>query len=178
MASPTELITVGRVIGVFGIKGWVKVKSFTEPPENVVNYSPLWLKTRHGLKEMEIQEYQFRPQGLVLRFRGIDDRNAAEEMGRVELAVRQHQLAELEEGDFYWHQLFGLKVISHYASGEYVLGSVDHILETGANDVLVIQPTDESVDGRERLVPFVMDTYIKKVDLEAKTIRVEWDPEF
>ena len=74
MAKPSDLITVGKVIGVFGIKGWLKIKSFTEPPENIVNYSPLWLKTRHGLKEIDIQEYQFRPQGLILHIRGIDDR--------------------------------------------------------------------------------------------------------
>lgn len=178
MARPSDLITVGKIIGVFGIKGWLKIKSFTEPPDNIVNYSPLWLKTRHGLKEIDIQEHQFRPQGLILHIRGIDDRDAAEELGRVELAVREHQLTELEEGDFYWHQLLGLKVISHFDSGEYTLGTVNDLLETGANDVLVVRPTGESIDDRERLVPFVTDTYIKKVDLETKTIWVEWDPAF
>lgn len=178
MAKPSDLITVGKVIGVFGIKGWLKIKSFTEPPENIVNYSPLWLKTRHGLKEIDIQEYQFRPQGLILHIRGIDDRDAAEDLGRVELAVREHQLAELEEGDFYWHQLLGLNVISCFGSSEYLLGTVNDLLETGANDVLVVQPSYESMDDRERLVPLVMDTYIKKVDLETKTIWVEWDPAF
>lgn len=178
MATPSDLITVGKVVGVFGIKGWLKIKSFTEPPENIVTYSPLWLKTRHGLKEIDIQEHQFRSQGLILHIRGIDDRGAAEELGPVELAVREHQLAELEEGDFYWHQLLGLKVISRFASGEHILGTVNDLLETGANDVLVVQPTGESMDDRERLVPFVMDTYIKKVDLETKTMWVEWDPDF
>lgn len=178
MAKPSDLITIGKVIGVFGIKGWLKIKSFTEPAENIVNYSPLWLKTRHGLKEIDIQEYQFRSQGLILHIRGIDDRNAAEELGRVELAVREHQLAELEEGNFYWHQLLGLKVISRFASDEYTFGTVTDLLETGANDVLVVQPTGESMDDRERLVPFVMDTYIKTVDLETKTMWVEWDPDF
>lgn len=178
MAKPSDLITVGKVIGVFGIKGWVKIKSFTEPPENILNYSPLWLKTRHGLSEIHIQEYQFRPQGLILHIKGIDDRGAAEELGRVELAVREQQLAELQEGHYYWHQLLGLSVISCFASEEYALGTVTDLLETGANDVLVIQPTGESMDDRERLVPFVMDTFVKEISLETKTMWVEWDPDF
>lgn len=172
------MITVGKITGVFGIKGWVRIKSFTEPPENIVDYSPLWLKTSHGLKEMEIQDYQFRSQGLVMHIRGVDNRDAAEALGRIEIAVSEDQLAPLEKDEYYWHQLLGLKVISQFQGGEYILGEVKNLMETGANDVLVVRPTDDSIDDRERLVPFIVNVYVSAVDPQARVIRVEWDPDF
>ena len=174
----TNLITVGRITGVFGIKGWLKVKSWTEPEEQIVEYSPWWLKTRHGVKDVEIEEFNLRPQGLIVRIKGIDDRNAAEELGRVDVAIEKSQLATLDDGDYYWHQLEGLNVVSQFAGKEYRLGQVASIMETGANDVLVVKPGDQSMDDKERLIPYVPDIYVKQVDVAEHTITVEWDPDF
>lgn len=176
--QPSNLITVGRITGVFGIKGWLKVKSSTEPAEQIVNYAPWWLKTRHGVKAVEIDEYLLRPQGLVVHIKGMDDRNQAEELGRVDIAVEKQQLPQLEAGDYYWHQLLGLQVISHYEGRQIDFGCIDKLLETGANDVLVVKPTETSVDAKERLVPYVPGTYVKEVDLDKGVILVEWDPDF
>lgn len=182
---PSNLITVGRITGVFGIKGWVKVLSSTEPVEQILNYAPWWLKTRHGVKAVEIDEYLLRPQGLVVHIKGMDDRNEAEDLGRVDIAVEKAQLPELENGEYYWHQLLGMRVISQFDGQEYDFGRVDKILETGANDVLVAKPDASSEIGiengkskKEYLVPWIPGTYIKEVKLAEGTIIVEWDPDF
>ncbi|AFU97905.1 ribosome maturation factor RimM [Simiduia agarivorans] len=174
----SNLIDVGRVTSVFGIKGWVKVHSDTEPPENIAGYSPWWLKTRHGVKAMEVEEFQPHGKGFIARFKGVDDRDGAEALARVTIAIERSQLPPLAPEEYYWHQLEGLKVINEYEGEPQVLGCVKHLLETGANDVLVVAPTEDSLDDRERLVPYVPGQFVKQVDLVEGLIRVEWDPDF
>lgn len=178
--KPSNLITVGRITGVFGIKGWVKVSSSTEPAEQILNYAPWWLKTRHGVKAVEIEDYLLRPQGLVVHIKGIDDRNQAEELGRVDIAVEKELLPQLVEGEYYWHQLLGLRVVSQFNGQKYEFGCVDKILETGANDVLVVKSDEASLEQnrKEHLIPWIPGMYIKEVKLAEGTIIVEWDPDF
>ncbi len=156
----------------------MKVKSWTDPLEQIVEYTPWWLKTRHGVKKIEIEEFLHRPQGLVVHLKGINDRSQAEELGRIDIAIEKQLLPVLEEGEFYWHQLLGLKVTSCFEGRKTPLGVVDRLLETGANDVLVVKPDQGSVDDRERLVPYVPDLYIKNVDIDQGCILVNWDPDF
>lgn len=177
-AKRSNLISVGRLTGVFGIKGWVKVKSFTEPELQILDYSPWWLKTQHGVKSVEIDDAQRHANGLVVHIKGIDDRDQAAALTPVDIAVEKALLPNLEEGEFYWHELIGLTVVSDFEGASYHLGVVEQMLETGANDVLVVKATTDSVDDRERLVPYVPDMYVMRVDIDNAEIRVEWDPAF
>ncbi len=176
--SRSNLVTVGEIVGVFGIKGWVKVKSFTQPEANILDYAPWWLKTRHGVKPVEIDETMQRSQGLVVHIIGLDDRDEAAELRGVKIAMERDQLPALDEGEYYWDQLIGLSVISCYGAHDQHLGVVESLLETGANDVLVIKANDSSMDDRERLVPYLPDSVVQKVDLEQGVIVVDWDPDF
>lgn len=178
-AERSNLIDVGRVAGVFGVKGWLKIRSDTQPADNIVRYKPWWLKTRHGVKSFEPDEFTFRKNGeLSVHFRGIDDRDLAAELNLATIAVEQDQLPSLNEGDYYWHQLVGITVVSENCGEQTRLGYVKELLETGANDVLVVMPDEHSVDQRERLIPYVPDVYVKSVDLSSGRIHVLWDPEF
>ncbi len=163
---------------MFGVKGWVKVHSATQPMDNICHYSPWWLKTRHGVKQVEIEDFKPHGQNMVVHIKGIDDRDAARELCQIDIAVERDQIPDLEAGDYYWYQLQDLKVISIYAGQETILGRVSHILETGANDVLVVKGDADSIDQSERLVPYVPDQYVKSVDLNSQTITVDWDPDF
>lgn len=174
----SNLVDVGRITSVFGIKGWVKVLSDTEPPANIGTYSPWWLKTRHGVKAVEIDELQPHGKGFVAHIVGIDDRDAAEAFARVTISVERDQLPNLSADEYYWHQLEGLSVYSCFDGGEQLLGKVSHLMETGANDVLVVAPCEASLDDHERLVPWVPGQFVKLVDLEAGKILVDWDPAF
>lgn len=174
----SNLIDVGRITSVFGIKGWVKVHSDTEPPENIARYSPWWLKTKHGVKAMEVDEFQPHGKGFIAHFKGIDDRTLAETLTKVSVSIERDQLPALAADEYYWHQLEGLTVITVFEGGDILLGQVSHLLETGANDVLVIKPCDGSLDDRERLVPYVPEQFVTKIDLVAGTMWVDWDPDF
>lgn len=174
----SENLVVGQLAGVFGIKGWVKVRSFTQPEENILNYGQWRLRSSSGVKPVEIDAYNMRPQGLVVHFKGIDDRDVAALLGRAEIEVDRAELPDLPDGEYYWHQLIGLKVISETEGTAYFLGRVAEMMETGANDVMVVRPAEGSIDDRERLVPYVPDLYVLGLDLIAGEIRVSWDPEF
>ncbi|NHN36200.1 ribosome maturation factor RimM [Pseudomaricurvus alcaniphilus] len=174
----SNLIDVGRITAVYGIKGWVKIHSDTEPADNIFNYTPWWLKTRHGVKCVEVDAHRPHGNGLVAHLKGVDDRDLAEQFCRVSIAVERDQIPQLESGEYYWHQLEGLQVISEFEGQRYALGRVKQMLETGANDVLVVQGEEGSLDANERLIPYVPGQFVKHIDLGAGTILVDWDPEF
>ncbi len=174
----SDLLNVGRITSVFGIKGWVKIHSQTEPAENLFQYQPWFLKTKHGVKPVELADWRPHGKGYVAQIVGIEDRNQAELLCPVDIAVDKSLLAELDDGEFYWHQLEGLRVISEYDGQEIDFGIVKRILPTGANDVLVVVGDAQSVDQAERLVPYVPNQFVKDIDLAEGVIRVEWDPEF
>ncbi len=118
--------------------------------------------------------------GLVAHIAGVDDRTLAEAYSGLEVAVKGDSLPALEEGDYYWSQLQGLQVWCRDVSGaggteaRVLLGTVDYLIETGANDVLVVKPSTDSIDDRERLIPYLPGDVVTKVDLERAEIEVDW----
>ena len=177
-ATSSNLVTVGEIAGAYGIKGWVKIKSFTQPQENILNYSPWWLKTRHGVKRVEVDTSMHRPQGVVAHIVDLDDRDQAAALVGVKIAIERDQLPALEEGDYYWDQLIGLAVVSEYESRNVALGRITGLLETGANDVLVVKGDADSLDTRERLIPYLPGSVVCSIDLERSLVTVDWDPDF
>jgi 16S rRNA processing protein RimM len=173
-----SLVNVGRVTALFGIKGWVKVHSYTEPQENLFEYHPWFLKTAHGVKKVEIDEVRPHGDAFVAHIVGIDDRDVAALYTAVDIAVERSLLPELDDGEYYWSQLQGLAVYTQFAGSRQRLGIVSKILETGANDVLVVASDAGSIDQRERLLPYVPEQFVLSVDLVAGEILVDWDPEF
>lgn len=174
----SNLVDVGRISGVHGVQGWVKIHSYTEPQANLFSYGPWWLKTARGVKPVEIDDSRPHGKGFVAHIKGVDDRDTAAIYSGVGIAVEKSQLPDLGEADYYWYQLEGLRVISRWQGRDVDFGRVARILETGANDVLVIAPDADSIDQTERLVPYVPGQFVLSVDLEAGRIEVEWDPEF
>jgi 16S rRNA processing protein RimM len=171
--EPVDLV-IGRISGVYGVKGWVRIRSFTEPAENLLGYRDLKIRRRDQWETIEIDGGRQQGKGLIAHLAGVDDRDSAELLNGCEIAITRDQLPSLVDGEYYWHQLEGLRV----ETAGKCLGQVDHLLETGANDVLVVKPCEGSVDSRERLIPWVLGLYVKSVDLDRGVIQVDWDPEF
>lgn len=177
--SSSDLINVGTICGVFGVKGWVKVKSFTQPESNLFGFESLFLKTKHGVKPCKFLEVEKKPKGFIALLDGVPDRTAAEKLGTITIATDKSALPELGENDFYWHDLIGLRVVSVFdRSQKQDLGVVSSLMETGANDVLCVKPSATSIDTQERLVPYVLETYVLNVDIQDGVIEVDWDPDF
>jgi 16S rRNA processing protein RimM len=161
------MVLLGRVAGVHGLQGWVKVFSETEPRENILTYSPWYLGA--FAQPRDVLGGRRQGKGLVARLAGCSDRDRAAGLVGMEIAVRRDQLPPATADEFYWTDLEGLRVEAE--SGE-TLGRVHHLFSTGANDVLVVR------GSRERLVPFVWGTVVADVDFERGLISVRWDPDF
>lgn len=167
--SRSDRIAVGRICGLFGAKGWVKIFSYTEPRENICRYSPWHLLGPQGERAIEVSDGRLQGETVVAKLVGIDDRDAAAALQELDIEVDWAQLDPLPPGEYYWEQLSGLAVLDTQGR---LLGVVDHLLRTGAHDVLVV------AGERQRLIPFVQGAIIKHVDLGAGTIRVDWAPDY
>ncbi len=168
--SDNELINVGEISGVFGVKGWIKVFSLTDPRENIISYSPWTLKKGNEVKQVKLVSGKRQGKSIVAQIEGLTDRNDAELLRGWKILIDKSQLPKTEEGVYYWTQLIGLFVETDQGIS---LGKVDSLLETGANDVLIVKD-----DKQERLIPFINGQVIKQVDLDDRKIIVDWDPDF
>lgn len=147
----------------------MKVYSHTDPPENILGYSPWQLHIGTQWPVTNVLEGRRHGKGLVALLEGWEDRDAARRLLGADIAIERLQLPAVEPDEYYWADLIGLRVVNR---AEVELGRVDSLMETGSNDVLVVR------DDREHLIPFLPGDVIIEVDLKAGTIRVDWDPEF
>ncbi|MFA6053705.1 MAG: ribosome maturation factor RimM [Methylobacter sp.] len=164
-----QIINVGKISGVFGVKGWVKVFSFTDPRENILTYSPWLLKKGDEIKAVNVVDGQLQGKTIVAQLSGVNDRDQAANLMGWDVFITQDQLPAAAKGEYYWSDLVGLKVET---IDGVQLGVVDSLLETGANDVIVVQ------GERERAIPFLQGETVINIDLDAGRIVVDWDPEF
>lgn len=164
-----DVLIVGRISGLYGVRGWLKVYSYTEPRENIVEYSPWLIGRENHWRSVEVEEGRAQGKGVVAKLAGCDDRDAAALLVGQDIAIRRDQLQAPQAGEYYWADLEGLRVVTLEG---VELGVVDHLFETGANDVVVVR------GERERLLPFVQGDVIRRIDLQAGVMEVDWDPEF
>lgn len=174
---PDSLVAVGKIAAVHGIKGWVKVHSYTEPEENIFAYQPWWLQMGEGWQELRVDQCRPIERGFLAHIENVDDRDVASHYCQREILVDPGVFGQLAASELYWHQLQGLTVISTFAGRRQRLGKVESLMETGANDVLVVRGDAESIDRKERLLPFV-DAYIGRIDTVGGELEIDWDPEF
>ena len=166
-AAP-EWVVMGRVSGFYGLKGWVKILSFTRERDGILGYDPLYLNLGGQWRPFPVEGARIQGKGLILKLAGRDGRDEAAALLGAEIAVHRTQLAALEPDEYYWADLEGLRVIT---IDGVELGRVERLLETGANDVVVVQ------GDRERLIPFLREV-VAQVDIEGGILRVDWDPVF
>ncbi|WP_329841592.1 ribosome maturation factor RimM [Stenotrophomonas sepilia] len=163
-------ILLGRVVGAFGVRGEIKLESWTEPRSAIFRYQPWIVRSPSGV-ETTVEGVRGRDSGkhLVARFPGVEDRDVVEAMRGTEIYVARSALPPPKPDEYYWVDLEGLDVTT---TEGVALGQVSHLFSTGANDVVVVR------GDRERMIPFVQPDFVKSVDFEANLIVVDWDPEF
>lgn len=165
-----RFIILGHVSGVYGVKGWLKIYSETDPVQNIVKYKPWFIKKNGQWEQIEPLQGKKHGKGVIVQLEGYDVREQAAELKGCEIAVKREQLPSSAGNDaYFWTDLEGLKVKN--LEGED-FGTISHLFQTGANDVIVVN------GERERLVPFIQGQVIKEIDLENGLMILDWDPEF
>ena len=168
--APQGMILLGRVLGAFGVRGELKLESFTEPKSAIFRYQPWRLRDAQG-RERDLAEARGREtaKGVVATFPDVADRDAAEALRGAELYAPRSALPPPKPGEYYWVDLEGLRVVNLEGAD---FGTVSHLFSTGANDVLVAR------GDRERMIPFLEPDFVTSVDFDAGVITVDWDADF
>ena len=172
MSHDTADIIVGRIVGVHGIRGQVKVYSDCRPRESLFQYRQFTAR-QHGRPDIALQllRGQHSGKGMVAAFAGINDRDQALALGGYTLCISRDKLPAARDGEYYWTDLIGLRVENRQG---ITLGHVAELFETGANDILVVKDDN----GAEILIPFVQPRYVEAIDLENGVMRVDWESEW
>ena len=173
-------VLAGELTSPRGLGGWLRVYSWTDPPQNIFSYPEWSLVFSDGTTEVTRPEQTLcRDRHLSVKLPGCNDRDGTERYRGCRIYIAESALGETEENQFYWYHLEGLQVLAAMPDGHRVsLGRIRCMNATGANDVMVVAPAPGSTDNRERLIPWLEERVILQVDLDEKTVLVNWDPEF
>jgi 16S rRNA processing protein RimM len=165
------MVVMGRIVGAQGILGWVKVQTFTEYLDGLLDYDEWYLgNDKQPWRKVEVLEANVHGKILVAKLPGILDRTTAEQCKGLLVAVHRDSLPKQETGEYYWSDLIGMQVVN---LTDETLGTVATLLETGANDVLSVR----DAAGKELLIPFIASV-IQQVNVAEKVIRVDWQADY
>lgn len=165
-----SVVVVGRLVGAYGVKGWLRVMSFTRPITNILNYKPWLIRQADDLRYLNLLIANTHGKRLVVSVDGVVDRTQALSLVGCEVMIDKVQLPPTQKSEFYWHDLLNLKVFN---ADNLLLGLVAEIIETVNHDVLVV-----TNDENRYLIPYVPDVYIKDVDIERGVLCVDWQPSY
>lgn len=173
MQGEQEMIDVGRISGLHGVRGWVKIYSYTDPREGILKYDPWLVKVGGQWRPFKLKTGRAQGKGVVAQLEGYDDRDQAATLMNCDIAILREQLPRVKKGEYYWIDLVDLDVVDLEGN---VLGKVKKMMPTGtgANDVLVV----DGVNQEELLIPFVKEVYVFDVDLESRRITVDWQLDY
>jgi 16S rRNA processing protein RimM len=183
MPTKNGPVIIGKITGHHGIKGWVKIQSFTRPVDQIFQYRQMMLgsgDTMNNSRQVKVLNCRHQGKGIVAQIEGFNSREDSEVITGCSIAINQDQLEVLDEGEYYWMDIIGSRVVN---AEEIDFGTVDSMMETGANDVMVVtsQVVADDAEGQsesiEKLIPWI-DDVIDSFDPSAKLVRVNWDEDF
>ena len=169
---------MGRLGSAYGLKGWMKVQSFTSRPADLFDYSPWYIRRRgEEWREVGVEDWQVHGAGFIVKLAGTASPEEARLLADSEIGIRRSSLPEPAENEIYLADLIGCEVIG---IGGVKLGKVLGIWDHGAAPVMEVSPSDHLTSGKAavRLIPYVAGPIVKAVDLKQRTIRVEWGEDY
>jgi 16S rRNA processing protein RimM len=164
--NKTDYLIVGKIASTYGVQGWLKVVSYTEPTQGIADYTPWYLEENGGFEPIDVTEVREYGKGIIAKFVGYDNPEKARLMTGKRIAILRSQLPSLDKDEYYWSDLEGLTVIDQNGVN---LGQIVYIIETGSNDVLVVK------GETEHAIPYLLNDVIKSIDLANKIMRVDWE---
>ncbi len=176
---PEDRIQIGQLRSPYGLNGWLWVYSNTDPLSNMFDYLPWYLNTKTGWQTIDVKRWKSQGKGLVVALKGVDNRTLAEQLVGAEIWIAKSQLPQAGMDEYYWSDLKGLTVVAINESdeNEIILGKIHELFETGANDVMVVRATSDSIDAEERMIPWHKDV-VQRVDISNGCIYVYWGVDY
>lgn len=163
-------VIVGRIGSSFGVKGWMKIQSFTMPQEKILDYHPWLIKLGKQWQEYVEFDHQYNGKHILIKLPECDSPEQAKQYATAKIAIYRSQMPTVAEDEYYWTDLEGCQVSNQQG---VLLGVVDHLMSSGASDLLVIKG-----NKKQYLIPFLLNHFVLQVDLAAKKIVVDWDEDF
>ena len=168
MDEQDDVVVMGRVVAPYGVFGWLKIVPDTEEFDSLLDYKTWWIGKDSDWRELKVESAKIHNDVLVVKLQSIDDRDAAVACKGKQIAVPRASLPKLKSEEYYWSDLIGLAVKNQQ---NVDFGKITDVFATGANDVIV------ATGDKERLIPYIAQV-ILEVDLEEKTMLVDWDADF
>lgn len=164
-----EVVVVGSIGAPYGVKGWLKINSYTQPKKNIFSYKHWLLQFSQRWQAIEVHDHFIRQNMLAIKIEACSTREQAKNYTHAKIGVYRAYFPKLEENEYYWSDLEGLTVVNQQG---IILGNVKYLFETGSNDVMVVQ------GNKEYFIPYIPGTYVLAVKLSKNQIEVNWDPDF
>lgn len=171
-------IIIGAIGDAFGVNGWSHLISFTNPHSNIFNYKQWQLqidrKDEDHFVPVKLESYKPHGNGFIVKIANSNDRDQALLLKGKSIAVERSELPVLKKNEYYWSDLVGLNVVNTDGKS---LGVIDHLFDTGSNDVIVTAITttvDKHIATQNIYIPY-LKSVVKEIDLDKKTMIVEWD---
>lgn len=161
----TEFVVIGKIGTPYGVKGWVKILSFTEVVDQILEYDPWYLEDENGWRPIDVMDGGTHGKGIIAKLKGFDTPEQSRLLTGLKISIKRSQLAPLKNDEYYWRDLEGLTVINHEGK---ILGTIQYLMETGANDVLVVK------NEKEHAIPYIKEVVLS-IDLEKREMRVKWE---
>lgn len=169
MTNNTDWVIVGRLGRAHGIKGLITVHSFTEPRDNILQYTDWHVYLDNAWRKLKILRVETHDKLILVQIEGYWEREQLAALTNTDIAISRKQLPLLEAGEYYWHELVGMQVIDQQGQ---IFGTVTEIMPTGSNDVLV-------VEGEKRhLIPYLPGQFVIDINPDQRLITVDWDMDF
>ncbi len=166
-----EKIKIGKIVNAVALRGEVKVYHYSDDKERFAELDRILLERKGKYEEYSIEGVRYQKEMVILKLKGVNDRNAAEALKERDLYITEADLRELPEDTFYIRDLIGCKVLNAEDSGE--IGEITDVLQNSAQDIYQIR----LASGKEVLIPVVAE-FVKEVDIEHKTVKIKLIPGF
>ncbi len=170
MSSTQKYVVIGKFGKTHGLQGWIRVYPFTETVEAMLSYKPWYIAVKEEREELKIDGVHPHGRAIIVHIEAVNDVDAVRYYTDKEIFVLHDQLPKLDNDEYYWSDLKGLTVVNREG---VELGVIDHLMETGSNDVLVVLGKK-----KQHVIPFLREKFVLEIDFDKNIMIVDWDPEF
>jgi len=167
-------VVLGKITSPYGIRGWLKIHSYTDKKDNIIYYQPWIIHFHNEYHEIKLEDWKTRASSFIIKIKGYNTRDESIKFSNTNIIGDSSLFPILEDGEYYWTELIGCHVITKEG---YNVGTVLELFSTGSNDVLVVH-SSLLKNKKKLLIPFINQEVIKTIDILSRYIEITWSKNF